>query len=139
MREPELFNVLERVAAAFPWESVAIWTKREPGGAISFTAAADGNKELGYSWNCEHGSTPEEAAESLIKRTVRKEPESAIKEQVAKLQAEIERLKNKQLSLPPYRPTPFLGAPPEIEPPPLPASKLTVTVESTVEKDDVPF
>lgn len=139
MREPELFNVLERMAAAFPWEQVAIWTERQPAGSISFTAIAQGDKELGFSWNCEHGSTPEEAAEKLIKFTIRRDPEAAVKDQIAKLRAEIERLKGKQFALPPYRPTPFLGPPPETKRDPLPAGELTVNVESTVEKDDVPF
>lgn len=140
MREPELFNTLERLAANYPWEEVAIWTERHPSGAIQFTAIAQGNRELGYEWASGHGETPEAAADKLMRENVRKSPADSIEERIWKLEGEIQKLKVKKtlLALPPYRPTPYLGAPPEEAPGPAQPPAF-VNVESTVQKDDVPF
>lgn len=139
--ETELFAQLERLAAHCPWEKVDIWTCREPEGSISFTAYAAGLREFEIECAWGHGPSPEKAVDKLVSESPGgRNPEAACKQKIAKLEMEIMKLKSATFTLAPYRPTPMIGGPTTPEPPPAPAVKSAIEVETvTVERnpDDV--
>lgn len=138
--ETHLFAELERLAAHCPWERVDIWATRDPNGKISFTAYAAGQTEVDISGAWGHGHTPEDAVSDLIKQHPNRDPEAACKAKIAQLQMQIEKLKQRTFDLPPYRPTPQIGAGRDPEPvPPVPGPAPAIEIESTTIENDPPF
>lgn len=108
--ETEFFAQLERLAAYCCWEQVDLWAVRQPEGQITFTAYGAGNREIGLEDAWGAGTTPEEAVDRLMKAHPHRDPERCRDEKIAKLKLEIAKLQNRQFTLPPYRPTPMIGA-----------------------------
>lgn len=123
----DLMESLERLAAAAPWEQVAIWTTREPGGSIHFTAIMQGDKNLGLQWACASEHTPSETVDRVIRENPMRSPEATVKQKITQLERELDALRGLRFELPPYKPTPYLGPAPEPEAaPPLPADHINI-------------
>lgn len=125
--EAQLFKWLDVLAAHCPFERVDLWTERSTNGRLNFTAFANGvaggNGSAVLPVACASGSTPQEAVKELMKRHPDRNPSRWIAERIAKLQMEIEKLKqlSTTLVLAPMR-QPMRLAPGGDEPPVPPSS-----------------
>jgi molybdopterin converting factor small subunit len=134
MTDTTLFEILERLGGAFPWQKVGIWVQREPQGTLDYVAYAYEQYDMGLESSSTCGPTPEEAVEKLIREYAKQGPEVRRKEKIRALLLQIEKLRAVQIGLPPFVPCRQLGVgnPP---PPPKPENTDFVNVES----ESVPF
>lgn len=96
---------LERLAAAFPWDTVEIQIDRTPEGEYSFWAWLKGNSAFGFESDLERGESPSEAVDGLINKYAgKRDPEIRRTKKIAELQAQIEKLQAVVIGLPPYIP-----------------------------------
>lgn len=107
--ELQILESLERMAASCPWEGCDIWVRREPEGAVKFTAYAGGNSQLGIEATFGYGLTPAEAVENALKQPRTHDPKKRIEEKIAELRAQIFKLEAVEIGDPPYRPGYHLG------------------------------
>jgi hypothetical protein len=133
MTDTRLFEILERLGAAFPWQKVAIWVQRAPEGALDYVAYVYEGFDMGLDSTSATGPTPEEAVEKLIREHAKQDPEVRRKEKIRELMLQIEKLRAVQIGLPPFVPCRQLGVgnPPR---PPKPTSDYV-----NVESETVPF
>jgi hypothetical protein len=100
----DIIGELERLAAAFPWDSVDLWITREPEGRCKFTAYIRDNAKFGFPSLSGWGDTPSEAVDCAVTEAANRDPERARKQKLAELKAQIEKLHAVVIGLPPYRP-----------------------------------
>lgn len=145
MKDQEIFEQLERLGAAFPWEKVQLWIKRAPEGKIIFTSYIGGNEKLGFRYEIESSDVSvTEAIDHMLERHAKEhqDAERARKKKIMELEIELAKLKQSgPLILPPFRPCLLLGVSnpstedrPAQERPPAPEY---VNVKSRT--DDIPF
>lgn len=105
MKNQDVFEALETLAASLPWDSVDLWIQRKPEGEIRFVAIANDNKELGFRFASAHGATPMEAVTALCEsESGKRDPELSRKRRLQELAAEVARLQALVIGMPPYRP-----------------------------------
>lgn len=113
MKDQTIFEALEKLGAAFPWEEVQIWIKRSPEGVICFTSHVDGNEKLGFRFEFESSIVSvTEAVDQMIERHAKdhQDAERARKAKIMELELELAKLKQTgPLTLPPFRPCLLLG------------------------------
>ncbi len=117
-RDSAILGALERLAAQFRWDTVAIWVERKPDGEISFTAYIPSDYARHADSAFGHGPTLAEACRELEQKAGSRDPNAAREQKIAELEEQIRKLKALDLSLPPYRPGTRLAAgalTPEIE------------------------
>jgi hypothetical protein len=100
----DIIEQIERLAEAFPWDTVSLWLHRRPAGDYSFTAHLESNDKYGLQSEFESGATPGEVASAMIQRLPNRNPEAAREKVIAELKAKIEKLQGVVIGLPPYRP-----------------------------------
>jgi len=144
MKDQEIFEALEQLGAAFPWESVDVWVRREPAGIINYTVYLNGAAEIGLESDFGHGKTVAEAVADAMKLKDRRDPAQTIKDKINRLKRDILKLEQvaQTLALPPFCPCLLLGVSnPVTEPEPAPPLRerppAYINVESS--KDEVPF
>lgn len=100
-----IFSELERLGAAFPWDEVAIWTRRSPEGIIRFTAFIDSNDKLGLYSNSMTSANLSDMVNDIIEEYAKKrDPEVARQRRVEELKEKLARLESVVFDMPPYRP-----------------------------------
>lgn len=109
MKDEILFQTIERVATAFPWEKVQLSIDRRPAGVYEFHFWLSTNQETGADCCIAFGTTPEEAADKLIMTAGDRDPNHTREKKIRELEREIEKLKAKVYILPPYRAPGQLG------------------------------
>lgn len=129
--EQGIIEGLETVAAAFPWESVEIWIRREPNGDCSFVVYLNGNKEIGLDATSFSRRTVAEAVEEALRDKDKRDPEIARLQKIRALKEQAQRLESVVLGLPPYRPGCWLTEGTVQDAPPIEVA--------TVKTDEVPF
>lgn len=96
---------IERLAEAFPWDTVSMWIDRRPEGRWHFTAHLHSNEKFGFSTEFESGATPQEAVDAMIKdQQNKRDPEIAREKKIRELKEQIEKLQQVVIGLPPYVP-----------------------------------
>lgn len=100
----QLDVALERMAQAFPWETVQIWVKREPAGELTFTTYLEPCRAKGFECVFGHGETPNQAVDDLIKQAGDRDPEKLRLKVIRELEEQLAQIKAAQFGLPPYRP-----------------------------------
>jgi hypothetical protein len=110
MNDHHLFAELERLAAAFPWQSVDIWLRREPAGEVKYTAYIHANEAVGIRSDSSTADTPQAAVDRIISDNQHNSPEEARTKKIAELQEQIRKLQSVEIGLPPYIPNRELAA-----------------------------
>lgn len=100
----DIIEQIERLAEAFPWDTVSLWLHRSPAGDYSFTVHLAGNDKYGLQSEFQIGATPEEVTSALIKRQPNRTPEDARKKKIVELKEKIEKLQSVIIGRPPYCP-----------------------------------
>lgn len=110
MKDQEIFEQLERLGAAFPWEEVSVNIRRAPAGVFSFWVHLQGDQQLGLNWDCASGNTIADAVEQIIRKNPDRDPEKSRLKKIRELQMQIAKIQAKgPLTLPPFRPCLLLG------------------------------
>lgn len=105
MKDNEIMEALETLAATFPWDDVDIWIHRYPQGDMTFSAILNDNNKLGFRFASSRGTTPMEAVKRIAESEVgKRDPEISRKRRIQELTAEVARLQEMVIGLPPYRP-----------------------------------
>lgn len=104
MTNHDILGQLERLAASFPWDQVAIWATRQPEGQITFNAILQNNPKFGFSFDSTSADTPEAAVDQLIRDNPNRDPEPARQAKIAELREQIQKLEAVVIGLPPYVP-----------------------------------
>lgn len=105
LTDSPIVEQLELLAAAFPWEAVALWIKRSPEGRCEFTAVLEGKQSQGMEWRCATGNTPAEAVSRIIQEcSGRRDPEILKQAAIRELEEKLSKLRALVISLPPYKP-----------------------------------
>lgn len=105
MKNVEILEALEVLAAAMPWDTVNIWIERRPEGKISYAAIVQDNPKFGLQFDSAHGDTPIAAVERLIKdNDGKRNPEVAREKKLVELKRQIEQLQEVVIGMPPYVP-----------------------------------
>lgn len=106
MKDKRVIEQLEILAAAYPWDEVAIKFERTPEGNLTVWVSLSSRYDLGISSAYEDGETPEEAVKKMIERNPPEERDPAVcrNKKVAELQTQIKKLQLVVIGLPPYRP-----------------------------------
>ena len=99
-----IIEQLERLGAAFPWDAVDIWVKREPEGRYDFTAYVRDNPKFALPSIFGSGSNPKEAVDDSIRQWKDRDPDIMRRKKIRELEEQIKRLQEVVIGLPPYRP-----------------------------------
>ena len=115
--DSKVFESLEILGAAFPWDTVDLWIKREPNGEIGFTAYVRDNPQLGFGSIFGHGRTAKAAVQDVVNssKSTNRDPEMQRAKVIRELEEKLAKLKSVEIGLPPYRPGYYLAAPMETE------------------------
>lgn len=109
-----ILEALEQLGAAFPWQTVSIWTHRAPNGEYRFTAHIAEEDKLGLPDRWGHGKTPAEACREIEEHDERfpkpRDPLKAREIKIAELSEKIAQMQAVVIGLPPYRPNRELPA-----------------------------
>lgn len=96
---------LERLAQAFPWDEVQIQITRKPEGATRFLVWISSDEARGVDSVCVSADNPGEAVgRAIAEQKDNRDPELSRKRAIARLQAQLEKLKALRFEIPPYRP-----------------------------------
>lgn len=97
---------LERLAAAFPWETVRIEIHREPQGEIRYSIYLRSNSEIGLldSVYLDGASLPEIVDRVIKDHSADRDPNLIRDKAIAELQNQIAKLKAATFEFPPYVP-----------------------------------
>lgn len=109
MNDQEIYQQLERLAEAFPWDRVDIWIERAPEGVYRFTAYIADNQKTGAKSIFTNGASAAEAVDDAIKQAPSHDPEQSRLARIKELEHELARLQVRQFGLPPYRAPNQLG------------------------------
>jgi hypothetical protein len=98
-----IYQALETLAAAFPWDRVSVWVDRQPEGIYSFTVYIAENQKTGGKSIFSSETDLQKAVEETIKQSDSHDPEVTRKKRIQELEMELLKLKTRMFSLPPYR------------------------------------